>query len=156
MANKNNWPDQRGRSNWNDNTSRPVFPKGYLEDGYYRQLDGEPVLRKAYIVGFPRELAKMLSSGSRNINKRSQIRKFYEYALRMQKSLQQNNGNFGKVEAELGRLAPHAAYAKSRRVVSDFFEEFIQRNLEAIHSAEDLNAFCKHFEAIIAYLPKDN
>ena len=143
------------RKNWH-NDPKPELPEDYLKGGYYRQENGELTLDKKYIVGYPSDLADKLSNEGNSLNKRSQIRKFYEYALRMQQALKQNDGNFSRIEAELHRLGPHAAYAKSRKVVSEFFEEFINQNLAAIHTADDLTAFCKHFEAIIAYLPKDN
>ena len=88
-------------------------------------------------------------------NKRSQIRKFYEYVLRIQGLLRRKNNNFGAVEAELKRLIPYVDYAVSRGTVSELFQKFINKNIMAIHNVEGLNAFVKHFESIVAYLPKE-
>lgn len=151
-----------GRYESSGNASANIhLPKGYLEGGYYKEVNGEKVLQKEYIVKYPQEIVELLTVRDErgrvksDINKRSQIRKFYEYALAVQGLLQRKDNNFEVVEAELNRLIPFADYAKSRGTVSDLFVEFINKNVTNIHSTSDLTAFTKHFEAIVAYLPKD-
>lgn len=132
------------------------LPKGYLEDGYYYIKDKEKILDKNYIIKYPREIAKTFEKqGKRNVNKRSQIRKFYEYSLRIGEMVKGDDERFASYEAELCRLESFAEYAESRERVSALFTEFIRRNLEHINNAKDLAAFNKHFEAIIAYMPKE-
>lgn len=137
------------------------LPDGYLDGGYYKEVDGEKVLQKEYIVKYPKEIVNLLMVRDEkgrlkaDINKRSQIRKFYEFALSVQSLLQRKGNNFEAVEAELNRLIAFANYAKSRGTVSDLFVEFIQKNVSSIESSSDMTAFIKHFEAIVAYLPKD-
>ncbi len=139
------------------------LPKGYLSGGYYEIVGGEKILRSEYIVEYPREIAKKLSSceewDSRRSaqNKRSQIRKFYEYVLSVQGLLRRKNNNFQVVEAELRCLLPFVYYARNRSTstVSELFRNFIEENIRAVHNPEDLKAFAKHFESIVAYLPKE-
>ena len=137
------------------------LPDGYLDGGYYKEVNGEKVLKKEYIVKYPTEIVELLKVRDDkgrvkpDINKRSQIRKFYEYALAAQGLLQRNGNRFEVVEAELNRLIPFADYAKSRGTVSGLFVEFIKKNVTSIHNTSDMTAFIKHFEAIVAYLPKD-
>lgn len=138
----------------NKNEESPKLPIGYLEGGYYTKKNDELVLKKEYIVEFPKEIAEALSL-DRNKNKRSQIRKFYEYTLRIQDLLRRKNGDFSIVEAELNRLIPYVTYANSRATVTQLFEDFIRKNVKNIQSEKDLVAFVKHFEAIVAYLPKE-
>jgi CRISPR type III-A-associated protein Csm2 len=141
----------------NYNDKRNNIPNEYwtdLKNGYYVIQDGKPVLNKDYIVNYPSAIAQALSQEGK-MNKRTQIRKYYEYALRIQEAMNYRNGNFAEIEAEFNRLIPHVRYAQSRSVVSSNFVKFIQKNVEQVHTANDLRAFIKHFEAVVAYLPKD-
>lgn len=137
----------------------PQLPKGYLVGGYYEEGERGRVLKKEYIVDFPISIAKALSSkedsenGKRN--KRSQIRKFYEYSISIRELANRKNGDFRVIEAELDRLLPFAQYKMSRNTVSQLFVDFINKNVSNIKNTEDLQAFVKHFEAIVAYLPKE-
>ena len=131
------------------------LPKNYLKDGYFYQKGNDKVIRKEYIVDFPQEIAQNLSR-DKNTNKRSQIRKFYEYALRIQVLMRRNENDYQLLEADLMRLKPFVRYAQTRGRVSELFVEFIERNLSSIHSIEDFEVFVKHFEAVIAYLKEDD
>ena len=137
------------------------LPKGYLSGGYFEMIGDEKALRPEYIVAYAKEIAEKLDKPEEwdkfnsPQNKRSQVRKFYEYVLRIQGLLQRKNNNFEVVEAELDRLIPFVNYARSRSTVSELFQIFVEENIRAIHSVEDLNAFVKHFESIVAYLPKE-
>ncbi len=143
------------------NYKKGKLPEGYLSGGYFEVIDGEKALRPEYIVKYPKEIAEKLSSQNEwekwnsPQNKRSQVRRFYEYGLRIQGLLRRKHNHFAAVEAELGRLLPFVKYAESRGTVSVLFRNFIDRNITAVHDGEDLNAFMKHFEAVIAYLPKE-
>lgn len=141
------------------NRPEATLPKGYLDGGYYKTIQGELILKKEYIVEYPKNIARDLSdkreSRGGKVNKRSQVRKFYEYTLRIHELLKQKSGDFCCVEAELNRLIPFVKYAYSRDKVSDLFVKFIEINVTTIRNSDDLRAFVKHFEALIAYMPKD-
>ncbi len=142
-----------GRSNNAENSS---FPDNYLKGGYYKDEKKE-ILRKEYIVEYPRKLAWIFENdGGRDANKRSQLRKFYEYSLRVEKSIFYSENNFEKYEADINQLLPAVTYAKTRKVVSSKFVEFIDKNLKCIHDQKDFKAFIRHFEAILAFSKKDN
>ncbi len=150
-----------GRNGFNSNYQKGQLPKGYLSGGYFETVENENALKPEYIVEYSKAIAEKLSDKNEwekpntPQNKRSQIRKFYEYVLRIQSLLHRKNNNFDAVEAELKRLIPYVNYAVSRGTVSELFRNFINDNMMAIHNVEDLNAFVKHFESIIAYLPKE-
>ena len=156
MQNNNgNYGKQR---NWQNNNSLPAaeLPEGYLNGGYYADKEKKE-LKKEYIVKYSKHIAKSLDDeGGRDINKRSQLRKFYEYVIRVEKSVFYSEHNFERYEADLWELLPHVEYAKSRKVVSDIFVKFIKKNLDNIHDEKDLKAFSRHFESIVAYTKKDN
>lgn len=149
------------RNSMGNGYKKAELPKGYLSGGYFETAGDEKVLKPEYIVKYSREIAGKLDSPEEwdkpnsPQNKRSQIRKFYEYVLGIQGLLRRKNNNFEIVEAELNRLVPFVNYARSRGTVSELFRLFIEENLKAVHGAEDLNAFAKHFESIVAYLPKE-
>ena len=112
-------------------------------------------MKREYILDFPQKIAQDLSKGGRDQNKSAQIRKFYDYCIRIRDALEQGK-SFAEVESDFCRLSAFAQYAKSRKKVSDLFVRFIKRNVEAVHSKEDLFAFVKHFEAIVAYMKNKN
>ena len=132
---------------------QPSLPEGYLKGGYFEPAaEGErPALRKEYIVGYPEKIAKALED--REKNKSAQLRKFYDYCIRIRDMLERGQ-SFRELESEFCRLAAFAKYAESRGKVSGLFVEFIQKNVDAVQSKEEFYAFVKHFEAVIAYIKK--
>ena len=51
---------------------------------------------------------------------------------------------------------PAAAYALERATITADFKKFIDLNVSNIKDKDDLDAFIKHFQSLIAYLPKEN
>ena len=146
------------RQNYNNRTPEYIpirLPEGYLAGGYYQDSDKQK-LKKEYICDFAKDIAKILEKdGGREANKRTQIRKFYEYLLRVNQKMNMKNYDLSYIEADLAKLSPYVQYAGSRKVVSKVFVEFIEKNVAAIKGEEDLKAFVSHFESLIAYMKKD-
>lgn len=143
-----------------DNKSQekePSFSEEYLKNGYYSMVDGEQVMHVGLVTYKAKEIADDLNcrvNKKDGLNKRSQIRKFYEYVISIE-SLVKRKGRFDVYEADLKKLIASAVYAKTRKVVSQYFVDFINSNLDKVKSEKDLFAFSKHFEAVVAYLPKE-
>lgn len=118
----------------------------YLNDGKY---DGR------FIVEFAQVVSRMLTGIGYYIekdeNKSSQIRKYYEFARRVETSLKTNQMNYEEAVLELNRLRYQVVYARERKKVSRCFVSFIEINLNKIHNISDLYFFMKHFEAVIGY-----
>ena len=132
------------------------LPQNYLVGGYYHD-DEKKKLKKEYIIDYSKNIAEALDrEGGRERNKRSQIRKFYDYLLRTEQKLYLNQNDFLSIEADLAELEPYAFYAKTRGVVSEFFLSFIKENIKAIHDEKDIRAFVRHFEAVMAFTTKKN
>ena len=131
----------------------PKLPEGYLSSGYFEPgREGEkPSLRRDYIVGHPEDIAEGLEDRERN--KSTQLRKFYDYAIRIRDMLGRGI-SFREAESDFCRLLVFADYAKSRSRVSALFVEFIKRNVDVVKNEQDFYAFLKHFEAVIAHLKK--
>lgn len=142
-----------GRNGYKGYQQQPALPAGYLEDGYFEPIaqGGRPALRREFIIGYPEEIAKALDD--REKNKSTQLRKFYDYCIRIQ-SLLERGQPFGEVESDFCRLSAFVNYAENRGKVSGLFVEFIQKNVSRIHSKEEFYAFLKHFEAVIAHIKK--
>lgn len=132
---------------------RPELPEGYLSNGYFEpgQTGEKPSLRREYIVGYPEEIARSLED--RDLNKSAQLRKFYDYAIRVRDMLGRGI-SFREAESDFCRLLVFADYAKSRNRVSQLFVDFIKCNVDAVRNEQDFYAFLKHFEAVIAHLKK--
>ena len=125
-----------------------------LKSGYYKIVDEKKCLKPKFIVEYPSFIAKSL--GDRRKNKLSQLWKFFDHARRIQDSLNQKNQPLDVLEAELRELRPAVAYAYSRDTVTWEFKKFIDANVSQVKDRDDLNAFIKHFQAVIAYLPREN
>lgn len=152
---------RRSNNSWNNNIHREkpraVFPEGYLENGYFKVVDGRDCLKPEYIVEYPQKIADTLEmDGNNNQNKQSQIRKFYEYLLQVQEKLRRSDSRFEVIEADFVELIPFVKYAKERKRVTQFFVDFIKKNVQTVKNERDFHAFVKHFEAVIAFLKKDS
>ena len=131
-----------------------TLPEGYLQNGYFTDADKEK-RNKDYIVAYAEQIAKGLEVEGRGVkNNRTQIRKYYDYGLRIGDKLQVKNNDFSYIEADVAQLVSTVVYAKSRGVVTDIFEKFLKKNVNSIEDAKDYRAFMKHFEAVIAYMKK--
>ncbi len=132
----------------------PVNYKKDLLNGYFKIIDNQKCLNPKFIVEYPHAIAGMLKHPQRN--KLSQLWKFYDHARWIQDRISQQGETFEAVEAELNELKPAVHYAFSRGTITEEFQYFIDDNLSQIRNSEDLAAFTKHFQALIAYLPRLN
>lgn len=134
-----------------------------LEDGYFKMVDGKKCLKEEFIVEYPIKIVEMLKydrndkskSNNKDKNKVSQLWKFYDHARRIQDSLRLKGGSLDVLRAELCELMPAANYALERKNVTVEFKQFIDFNVSRIKDKDDLAAFIKHFQSVIAYLPKE-
>lgn len=124
-----------------------------LKDGYFRLIEDRKSLKPEFIVEYPEALAKKLANNSSN--KLSQIWKFYDHVLRIQDSIKKGD-SLKFCEAELYELLPAVNYAVNRKTVTWDFKNFIKFNIQCIDDDDDLKAFMKHFQSLIAYLPRQN
>lgn len=136
-----------------NNNNEATFPSGYLQGGYFEDKD-KKILKKEYIVDYPQHIVKNLKGG-KDLNKSTQLRKYYDFTIRIKEALKYNYKTFDEVYSEINKLNGYVSYAETRSKVSSYFVDFIKKNLKVINTKEDFFAFTTHFEAIIAYLPKD-
>lgn len=135
-----------------NNKPEPTFPERYLEEGYFKD-ESKKILKSEYIVEYPKHIVKNLKDGDKN--KSSQLRKYYDFVVRIKDTLKYDIKTFDEVYPEINKLDYNSSYAETRGKVTKYFVDFIKKNLQNINTKEDFFAFATHFEAIIAYLPKE-
>lgn len=128
--------------------------KNDLINGYFKMVENQKCLKPKFIVEYPRNIAVLLSDSKKN--KLSQLWKFYDHARCIQDKINQQGADFEAVEAELNELKPAVNYALNRKTITKEFQYFIDANVSQIKNSDDLAAFIKHFQAVIAYLPRSN
>lgn len=94
---------------------------------------------------------KVADDGSKTINKRSQIRKFYDEVLNFSARVGKDSTEFKKMLPYLKMLNAKAAYAKGRGLISDSFKNFISDSLKQINDIDDFEVFLGLFEAFMGY-----
>lgn len=97
------------------------------------------------------ELAEEGKVGS--CNKSTQIRHFYDELVNWQQRIQDEE-TFKKFEPFLRMMNAKVAYAKGRKpkLVGDKFERWFKEGIKATTSAQALNHFKLHFEAVLGFL----
>ena len=144
--------DNKKIFNNRNNKFEPTFPNDYLKGGYFED-ENKKILKCEYIVEYPKHIVENLKD--RDKNKSSQLRKYYDYVVRIKDTLKYDTKTFDEVYTEINRLDYYVSYAESRGKVTKYFVDFIKQNLKNISTKEDFLAFSTHFEAIIDYLPKE-
>lgn len=154
---RNNYSDKKDGpkgeqvENYRDKNMRE-YEEG-LKKGYFRTVGGKRCMKPEMIVEYPKKMAFILQD--KNRNKLSQLWKFYSYVKQIQSHVKHGKA-FELAEPDLCEICPKVNNAYNRGNVTRYFKDFIEDNVRMVKSAEDLDAFARHFEAVIAYLPRKN
>jgi CRISPR-associated protein Csm2 len=97
------------------------------------------------------KFAEDLNRAGQRVNKRTQIRKFYDEVLRLDSDSQRLPEQWDHILPRLHMLIAKAAYAKGRDLVSEDFVNFIKSAVNDIHAPEDLAVFANFFEALMGF-----
>jgi CRISPR-associated protein Csm2 len=102
------------------------------------------------------ELAKAFSSENARINKRTQIRKFYDEVVRLNSLAKQTKDEavWEDILPYLNMLIAKASYAQGRGLVTEDFVKFIRNSIAQITIPKDLDVFTSLFEAFMAFYRK--
>ena len=105
-------------------------------------------------------LAEKLSGQGDRVNKRTQIRKFYDEVVRLNALAKASADDWNNVLPYVHMLVAKAAYAEGRELVSTDFVDFIRDSVGQIDTGKDLDVFANAFEAFMGfyrkYRPRDN
>lgn len=91
------------------------------------------------------------SSGGRDANKRSQLRKFFDEVLRLNSLVKGNPEDWDNILPYINMLIAKAAYAQGRNKVSEDFVRLLKDGIQQIQRKEDLDIFANFFEAFMGY-----
>ncbi len=94
------------------------------------------------------------NGGSRDANKRSQLRKFYDEVLRLNTLVKTNPADWDNILPFVNMLIAKAVYAQGRNKISEDFVKFLKEGIRQIQSKEDLEVFANFFEAFMGYYRK--
>lgn len=100
------------------------------------------------------KLAKEIGENAkkvRRLDKRSQIRKFYDEVLNFASRLQSKPDDFEKMLPYIKMLNAKIAYAEGRELISKNFKNFISEALNQIKDKDDFDVFVSFFEAFMGY-----
>ena len=91
-------------------------------------------------------------SQARNMNKSTQIRRFYDELVGWQERIGDDEAKFKELEAFIKMLNAKVAYAKGRSLVDEQFASWFRDCIKSTTSAIALKHFRLHFEAVLGYL----
>lgn len=86
------------------------------------------------------------------VNKRSQVRKFYDEVQRL--NTLAKSENWDDILPYIHMLIAKAAYAQGRKLVTEDFVDFIKKSIEQIEARQDLEVFSNLFEAFMGFYRK--
>lgn len=122
-------------------------------------FDAKQQLRPELLDDEAREFARRLAG---KINK-TQLRRYYNEVVNLQRRLdlmaeQIQGANrreqaFARLRAEFKMLKAKAHYAngRSKKTFPDELLQFFVNHTHAVNSAREFDAFCRHFQAVVAF-----
>lgn len=132
-----------------------------MEKIVFRQKDDsiDPQLFSVKAEDMAKAMRMDYSESRERINRRTQVRKFYDEILRLDNIAQTRPNSWSTVEPQLHLVIAKAAYAKGRDLVSDNFLNFIRESVLQVKRPDDLRIFATFFEALMGfyklYVPKN-
>ncbi|SPD73002.1 CRISPR type III-A/MTUBE-associated protein Csm2 [uncultured Desulfobacterium sp.] len=87
----------------------------------------------------------------KTMNKRTQIRKFYDEVVRLDMEAKAREGEWNNIAPLVHMITAKAAYARGRNLISDGFLEFIKHSVGQVNSPKDLSVFANFFEAFMGF-----
>jgi CRISPR-associated protein Csm2 len=108
----------------------------------------DPQLFSVHAEKLAQELAEV-NQRSRQMNKRTQIRKFYDEVVRL--DMAAKTRDWDDVQPLIHMLVAKVAYARGRNLVSDDFVGFIRSAVGQVSQKDDLAVFASFFEAFMGF-----
>ena len=97
------------------------------------------------------KLAKDIGSKGSNVNKGTQLRRFFDEIVRLNTMSRAAQTDWDQILPHVHMLLAKVAYAKGRKLVTDEFVGFMKTGIEQIKRKEDLQVFANLFEAFTAF-----
>ncbi len=97
------------------------------------------------------QLAKTLADTKREVNKPTQIRRFYDELMMWDAKASQNPDKFDEYLPFIRMLNAKVAYAEGRGHVDENFTRFMRHALAQVKDAKTLHTFKLFFEAMLGF-----
>lgn len=126
-----------------------------VEVTFYRDRENRK-LRPELFSKTAEDLAKNISGAdsSGRLNRRTQLRKFYDEVLRLNMQSKANPSEWDNILPYVNMLIAKGAYAEGRKLVTGEFVRFMQNSIQQIEKPEDLDVFANLFEAFMGFYKK--
>ena len=111
----------------------------------------DPLLFSETADELAQKLAKESEESRQKLNKRTQLRKFYDEVIRLENVARERNSEWTTVLPMVHMLTAKAAYARGRGLISDSFLTFIKESVSQTQTINDLRVFSSFFEAVIGF-----
>lgn len=111
----------------------------------------DPRLFSTEAEDFARQMHEEAQKERKDINKSSQLRKFFDEILRLNQQAQTQEDNWNMILPQVHMVIAKTAYAKGRNLISQGFVKHIREGIEQIETKEDLQIFASHLEAFIGF-----
>lgn len=95
-------------------------------------------------------------SGGRDVNRRSQLRKFYDEVLRLSTLVKTNPADWDNILPFVNMIIAKAVYAQGRNKVSPEFVSMLKESILQVKKKDDLEIFANFFEAFMGYYRQYN
>jgi CRISPR-associated protein Csm2 len=126
----------------------------FWKDESKRTVD--PMLFSDKAAKLSKQLAEECqNSRGKKLNKRTQIRRFYDEVTRLQMASKIPESDWDAVLPLVHMLVAKAAYARGRELVSETFVDFIRSSIEQVKGPKDLVVFANLFEAFMGFYRLD-
>lgn len=113
-----------------------------------------PHLLSSVAEEFAKTIARDSDQSGKKMNKRTQLRKFFDEIIRLKTEaddLNEQDKKWNAVYSLVNMLVAKAAYARGRDLVSDNFLNFMRTAISEIENPEDLKLFSNFFEAFMGF-----
>lgn len=147
-----NYPNQRGGSHWNGpGRDRGPAPEDVESIDLSGICLGTGPLSPHLFSTHAEEAARAVSGAAKEMNKASQLRRFYDELVMWQERVGTQDAKFTEHEPYIRMLKAKAAYAKGRKHVDANFRALFDRLIDQSTNAATLRQAKLFFEAFMAY-----
>lgn len=112
----------------------------------------DPRLFSMHAENMAKAMTKDWENSNKTVNKRTQLRKFYDEVIRLNGYCQGDSVRWDRmVLPQVHMLTAKAAYAHGRKLISKNFMDFIKDSVDQVESSDDLKVFSDFFEAFMGF-----
>lgn len=123
----------------------------YLKEGYFRDPAERKQLRTEVVDAIARDIAGVLER-SYPETKPYQLRRVFNRLRALERSLRAQH-SFEEIQAEITKLKPETFRQVGRKLISEDFRHFIDRNVDLAVQNKDnfVRGFIPHFAAVLGF-----